>query len=120
MKTVWPSTVQVARSAEVPNATVKGAAGDVSTATGTEAVTRAAPEIDVLVNNAGIFAGERVITEDGAEATFAVNQLGPFLLTALLTPVLLATGGGARVINVSSVAHARGRIHMSDLSLEKG
>jgi len=76
--------------------------------------------LDVLVNNAGIFASERVITDDGVEATFAVNQLGPFLLTALVTPALLAAGGGARVINVSSVAHLRGQIHLDDLSLATG
>ena len=72
--------------------------------------------LDVLVNNAGIFANERVVTEDGIELTLAVNHVGPFLLTHLLTP-LLERAGGARVINVSSIAHTRGRIHLDDLTL---
>ena len=78
--------------------------------------------LDVLINNAGIFAEERVVNDAELEATFAVNHLGPFLLTHLLLPQLR---GGAdkppgRVINVSSIAHTRGRIHFDDLSLSKG
>jgi NAD(P)-dependent dehydrogenase (short-subunit alcohol dehydrogenase family) len=75
--------------------------------------------LDVLVNNAGIFSAERVVTGDGIEATFAVNHVGPFLLTALLAP-LLGAATRARIINVSSVAHTRGRIHLADLSLAHG
>ena len=85
--------------------------------------------LDVLINNAGIFSNERVEAEDGAvEATLLVNHLGPFLLTQLLLPQLRggpAAGAGGdrepgRVINVSSIAHTRGRIHFDDLSLSRG
>src|SRR5579872_5218617 len=38
-------------------------------------------QLDVLVNNAGIFAPSRVLTEDGFETTFQVNYLSHFLLT---------------------------------------
>lgn len=68
----------------------------------------------VLVNNAGIFATERVVTSDGIEMTFAVNHVGPFLLTELLAKSL------DRVVNLSSVAHTRGRIHFDDLTLANG
>jgi NAD(P)-dependent dehydrogenase (short-subunit alcohol dehydrogenase family) len=77
--------------------------------------------LHVLVNNAGIFADERVIT-DGVELTFAVNHIGPFLLTELLAPRLEASAANApsRVINVGSIAHTRGRIHLDDLTLANG
>ena len=75
--------------------------------------------LHVLVNNAGIFASERVITEDGIEATLAVNHVGPYLLTHLLLPAL-RRGAPARVIVMSSIAHTRGRIHLDDLTLERG
>lgn len=65
------------------------------------------PRLDVLVNNAGLILSERHETEEGFEATFGTNHLGPFLLTRLLEGSLWAAGaaGGARVVNVSSVAH---------------
>ena len=46
--------------------------------------------LDVLVNNAGVFVQSRQHTPDGVELTFATNVLGPFLLTSLLLPALLA------------------------------
>lgn len=75
--------------------------------------------LHVLVNNAGIFAAERVLTGEGIEATLAVNHVGHYLLTELLTP-LLEAAAPARVIIVTSIAHTRGRIHLDDLSLERG
>ncbi len=65
------------------------------------------PRLDVLVNNAGLVLSERRETVEGFEATFGTNHLGPFLLTRLLEGSLSAAGsdGGARVVNVSSVAH---------------
>ncbi len=79
--------------------------------------------LDVLINNAGIFSEERVVAEGGAvEATLLVNHLGPFLLTQLLLPHLRGGAGrpAGRVINLSSIAHTRGRIHFDDLSLSRG
>ena len=40
--------------------------------------------IDVLVDNAGTVFARRTVTDDGLEATFAVNHLAGFLLTELL------------------------------------
>lgn len=60
------------------------------------------PQIDVLANNAGGIMGNREVTEDGFEKTFQVNHLGPFLLTKLLLPKLVASH--AKVIQTSSEA----------------
>ena len=47
--------------------------------------------LDVLVNNAGVLPpAARRHNSDGVELTFATNVLGPFLLTSLLLPALLA------------------------------
>lgn len=62
--------------------------------------------LDVLVNNAGMYMGKKVFTEDGIETTFAVNHLAPFLLTHLLLPLLMKSAS-ARVITVSSDSHYR-------------
>ncbi|KAL9189028.1 hypothetical protein ACHAXT_011518 [Thalassiosira profunda] len=61
-------------------------------------------KIDVLMNNAGAkYDDRRELTGDGLERTFQSNHVGPFLLTSLLFPYL--DRNGARVINVSSMAH---------------
>ena len=81
-------------------------------------VAKEAPVLDVLVNNAGVFMKERTLTSDGYETTLQVNHLAPFLLTTLLLPQLKAAPQG-RVVNVSSMAHARGRVVLDDLQGEK-
>ena len=57
--------------------------------------------VDGLIHNAGALVGERTITEDGLELTAQVHVVAPFLLTALLRPLLRAAGD-PRVIFVSS------------------
>ncbi|MGA2521381.1 MAG: SDR family oxidoreductase [Acidimicrobiales bacterium] len=72
--------------------------------------------IDVLVNNAGLVLSERRETGDGLEATFAINHLGPFLLTELLLERITASAP-ARIVNVASTAHkgARRGLDFDDL-----
>jgi NAD(P)-dependent dehydrogenase (short-subunit alcohol dehydrogenase family) len=72
--------------------------------------------IDVLVNNAGIVLSERRLSEDGFEATFATNHLGPFLLTGLLLDSIKSKAP-ARIVNVASTAHkgARRGLNFDDL-----
>ncbi len=72
--------------------------------------------IDVLINNAGGMIDHRLETEDGFEAVFGTNHLGPFQLTKLLLPQIRAAEH-ARIVNVSSMAHgaAIGGIRYGDL-----
>jgi len=75
--------------------------------------------LDVLVNNAGAVYAHRTVTEDGIEATFAVNHLGAFLLTGLLRDLILRSAP-ARIVNVSSVGHYNGTLDFDDLGFEHG
>lgn len=71
--------------------------------------------VDVLLNNAGIYAREHAMSPDGFEMTLAVNHLAPFVLTH----ALLASPAGerlSRIVNVSSIAHTRGTLVLDDLS----
>ena len=68
--------------------------------------------IDRLINNAGIVSTRRRFSVDGHELTFATNHLGPFLLTRLLLPALTST---ARIINVASKVHYRGRMDLDSV-----
>jgi retinol dehydrogenase-12 len=108
--------------AAVPGADLVGVSFDLGSLSAVRAgaaeVSRLAPRLDALVNNAGVFVNERILTQDGVELTFAVSHLGPFLLTELLAPNLRAAVPG-RVINVASIAHTRGQIHLDDLTLAR-
>jgi len=72
------------------------------------------PELHVLVNNAGLWMSRRVENADGLETTFAVNHMGPFVLTNLLLERLIASAP-ARVVNVASTAHRQGKLDFDDL-----
>ena len=76
--------------------------------------------LDVLVDNVGAAFGQKQLTVDGIERTFALNHLTPFLLTNLLLDRLEASGP-ARVVVVSSEAHRgfvprSGRPDLADLA----
>ena len=76
------------------------------------------PQVDVLINNAGLYRAKREVTEDGLEMTFAVNHLAYFLLTLELLDTL-KDSAPSRIINVSSAAHARATMDFDDLQSEK-
>ncbi|MEI4889691.1 SDR family NAD(P)-dependent oxidoreductase, partial [Klebsiella pneumoniae] len=47
--------------------------------------------LNILVNNAGIMAPPFTLSKDNVEQQFAVNHLGPFLLTNLLLDTMKNT-----------------------------
>ncbi|MEO7351101.1 MAG: SDR family NAD(P)-dependent oxidoreductase [Marmoricola sp.] len=59
--------------------------------------------LDLLVNNAGVMATPHAVTADGLQLQMATNHFGPFALTGLLMPQLIASGDG-RVVAVGSLA----------------
>ncbi|RKN09574.1 SDR family NAD(P)-dependent oxidoreductase [Streptomyces radicis] len=75
--------------------------------------------IDILIANAGIMACPETRVGPGWEAQFATNHLGHHALVNLLWPAL-ATGGGARVVAVSSGGHAHSGIRWDDPHFERG
>ena len=76
------------------------------------------PRLDILINNAGVMACPYTKTEDGFEMQFGVNHLAHFLLTNLLLD-RLKEAPSARIVNLSSLAHALGKINFDDLNSEK-
>ncbi len=73
--------------------------------------------LHVMINNAGVWRRDYVLSKDGFEMTFVVNHLAPFLLTNLLID-LLARETQSRIINVSSMIHA-GEIDFDDLQMKE-
>lgn len=65
--------------------------------------------VDLLFNNAGGMTDKLVMTDEGLEANFAGNHLGPFLLTQRLLPLLRKAAqdqpaGAVRILNTASDA----------------
>jgi NAD(P)-dependent dehydrogenase (short-subunit alcohol dehydrogenase family) len=75
--------------------------------------------VHTLVNNAGVMAPrKRFVTADGFELQFGSDYLGPFALTELLLPTLLAADE-PRVVTMSSTVAQIGRIRLDDLNGER-
>lgn len=74
--------------------------------------------LDILINNAGMYDADNVITEDGLVLGMQVNHFGPFLLTCLLLP-LLKKSQPSRIVNVSSMIHSRAKLTLEDLNLDE-
>ncbi|MEL6675451.1 MAG: SDR family NAD(P)-dependent oxidoreductase [Bacteroidota bacterium] len=60
-------------------------------------------QLDVIINNAGVYQAPVVRTAEGLDIRFAVNTLAPYVLTKQLSPLL---PDGGRVVNLSSAAQA--------------
>ncbi len=74
--------------------------------------------LDVLINNAGAVINNRQTTVDGFERNFAVDYLGPVLLTHELLP-LLKSSAPSRIINLTSGLYKSGKVDFDDLQAEK-
>jgi NAD(P)-dependent dehydrogenase (short-subunit alcohol dehydrogenase family) len=74
--------------------------------------------LHVLVLNAGVMDTPQGTTAQGWETQFGVNHLGHFALTTGLHAAL-AAAGDARVVSVSSAAHAASPVVFDDLFFER-
>ena len=73
-----------------------------------EAAAAAAPDVSIVINNAGIQAGPGLWdgSFDGARQEMEVNYLGPWAVSRAFAPLLAANGGGV-LVNMLSVASWR-------------
>lgn len=94
-----PESVQVTDARVVPLRL------DVTDEAQVRAAVDLAPDVDVVVNNAGIAEQVSVLAGGGVESLrrqLEVNAIGPLLVSRAFAPVLESRGGGA-VVNVLSV-----------------
>ncbi len=73
-------------------------------------------KIDILMNNAGLFPQDYVVTKDNMESFLQGNFVGHVLLTFLLFDML--DKNEARIINLSSLAHT-GSDFMDDSNIKE-
>lgn len=76
--------------------------------------------VHVLINNAGIVSGRRVLEQDDAalERTFAVNTLALFRTVRAFLPGMLAAGGG-HVVTIASASGIAAVPRLTDYSASK-
>jgi NAD(P)-dependent dehydrogenase (short-subunit alcohol dehydrogenase family) len=87
----------------VPGAQLSGVAADFSSASGAEAVIKAVPAVDILVNNVGIFEPKPFVEIADADwyRFFEVNVMSGIRLSRHYLPAMLARNWG-RIIFLSS------------------
>ncbi|MEL6718666.1 MAG: ankyrin repeat domain-containing protein [Bacteroidota bacterium] len=66
-------------------------------------------DMDVLINNAGVWMMDRELNEDGLEKTFMVNYLAPYILCKELFSTL-KQNQPARIVNVNSGLYVTGKL----------
>ncbi|KOB52098.1 Restnol dehydrogenase, partial [Operophtera brumata] len=75
------------------------------------------PQVNILVNNAGVMMCPLTRTEDEFEMQFGTNHLGHFLLSMLLLP-RIKNSTPARIVTVSSRAHTKSIMHLDDFNFK--
>jgi NAD(P)-dependent dehydrogenase (short-subunit alcohol dehydrogenase family) len=90
-------------SGEVKDAKVRGIAGDVSTAAGCKALVAALPDVDILINNAGIFEPKEFvdIPDEDWIRFFETNVMSGVRMARAYLPGMLKRNWG-RIIFISS------------------
>ncbi len=68
-------------------------------------IAEALPNIEVLINNAGVFKSTAPLNQAGLDMRYVVNYLAHYVLTDALLP-LLHQGTDPRILNLSSAAQA--------------
>lgn len=101
-RSVEEALARFARADDVPG-TFVAAPGDVTTEAGVDAVRAVVPDVDVLVNNLGIFGAQPAleITDDDWRRYFEVNVLAAVRLIRAYLPGMTGRGWG-RVLNIAS------------------
>ena len=87
----------------MPQAKLRGVAGDVGDAAGCEALVRAVPQVDVLINNAGIFEPKDffAIPDSDWDKMMEVNVMSGVRLSRAYMPGMLKRDWG-RIVFISS------------------
>ncbi len=105
---------------KVPEADIRLAVGDLSTAHGVRQAAQEAlghtDRIDVLILNAGLSQPKRTLSEDGVEMAFAVNHLSAQRMAKKMHEALKKSDG-PRTIIVSSQAHRSAKLDLDDVEL---
>jgi NAD(P)-dependent dehydrogenase (short-subunit alcohol dehydrogenase family) len=96
---------EVVEAIETAGGKARFIAADLASFEDVSRLAEATGDVDVLVNNAGVFPGgpTEQTTEEAFDVAFDVNVKAAFFLTAAIAPRMAAKGGGS-IINISTMA----------------
>lgn len=99
----------VAKQIDADGGQARFVAADLHDLDSLRALADAAGPIDVLINNAGMFPGGLLVSQDveSFDAAFALNVRAPYFLSAALVPGMIERGRGS-IVNVSTMAASVG------------
>jgi NAD(P)-dependent dehydrogenase (short-subunit alcohol dehydrogenase family) len=100
---------QIVNSLTSDGARVRFVRADLEQSQDVQQLAEAVGDVDVLVNNAGVypFGATHEVDNSAFDSTFAVNVKAPFFLAASFAPRMATNGGGA-IINVSTMVASFG------------
>ncbi|OAB77995.1 SDR family NAD(P)-dependent oxidoreductase [Cochleicola gelatinilyticus] len=91
------------------NMNVKGLVADFSDLNAVkelaEQLNKEVPQLDVLINNAGIYKTKDTFAKNGLDYRIVVNYVAPYILTERISS-LLEKGNNTRIVNLSSAAQS--------------
>ncbi|MEO1449868.1 MAG: SDR family NAD(P)-dependent oxidoreductase [Bacteroidota bacterium] len=100
---------------EFPQANIQYQQGDLGTVENAKQlaidIRRQFPQIDLLVNNAGVWSTTKKLNADGIEISYMVNHLAPLIMIHGLYEQLKAAAP-SRVVNVNSGLYVRGAVDL--------
>ena len=70
-----------------------------------EQINREVTQLDILINNAGIYKTKDTFTKEGLDFRMVVNYIAPYVLTNNILPII-KNGEAPRIINLSSAAQS--------------
>ncbi|MBL7258559.1 SDR family NAD(P)-dependent oxidoreductase [Paractinoplanes lichenicola] len=100
---------------------VEAAVADISDPAGVDALAARYPDVDILINNAGVPGPVAALTDiepDEWDEVFAVNVRGTYLMCRAFLPAMVERGAGD-VINVASVSGKRPLIRRTPYTASK-
>lgn len=114
------SAERVRREVRTSGGSAESAAVDVADRTAVSAAAAAAPAVDVLINNAAVVSGKRLLEagEEEIERTLQVNLHSLYWVTRAFLPGMVQRGHGA-VVTVASTAGLVGVARQTDYSASK-
>ena len=106
--------------AEYPRADIRILPLDLADFCSVDAFAETLPDVDVFINNAGVFHRPGRKTRDGFDLVMGTNYLGVYRLSEKLLPRLLECGHEVVYINTVSIVHKTGKVDFRHFSDSRG